>query len=440
MKISVIITAHKAEAFLSDCVDSLLCQNPHEILIGIDDCPSTYAAARQLSNNIKLFYFEKSGTYKIRNTLSEIATGTHILFFDADDIARTDMLYYLTKSNADYVRYKFYSFSTTIRKADQRLNIHANGTFLIKKTIFIAANGFQGWPCSADAEFHGRLNYKSTNIDMPLFYRRVHPSSLTQNAEYGIGTKGRNKYTNQIGKAKPPKRMSKAKFQEISKKKISFNIATYPPREANLKQVIEAIYPQADVIRVYLNEYDHIPDFLQGNKFEIAIDLKNIKDTGKFYWAETLKNEWYFTIDDDILYPPTYAADMIRGAMTTGATIVTMHGSIFPENPKNIQDRKVNCYFNNQPKNEIVNYAGTGVTMFNNSELTIDRDIFEQDGMTDQYFAVAMQRLKLGIMSLAHTGIKPLSTTESLWDKRNKEYLDKNKKILNSVKWKIYDI
>ena len=40
-----------------------------------------------------------------------------------------------------------------------------------------------------------------------------------------------------------------------------------------------------------------------------------------------MKDEYYFTLDDDIQYAPTYAEDMVKAIERTGA-IVTHHGRV----------------------------------------------------------------------------------------------------------------
>ena len=58
-----------------------------------------------------------------------------------------------------------------------------------------------------------------------------------------------------------------------NKKIITFNIATYPKRLNSLKIMINNLLSIdiIDKIRVYLNEYDYVPDFLYNNKIEYVI-------------------------------------------------------------------------------------------------------------------------------------------------------------------------
>jgi hypothetical protein len=55
---------------------------------------------------------------------------------------------------------------------------------MCSKKILDRIGGFQPWICGADTEFMKRCSMngiRGTRIEIPLFYRRIHPKSLTQN-------------------------------------------------------------------------------------------------------------------------------------------------------------------------------------------------------------------------------------------------------------------
>jgi hypothetical protein len=387
-----------------------------------------------------VFYFENSGTYAIRNTLAKSATGTHLFFFYSDDIMKSCMIERLTREQHRCIRFKFETFTHRISTAKNIDDYLAPGVFLIEKKEFLKQNGFQNWQCGADSEFHTRTGKQLQTHGMyeRLFYRREHQCSLSNSPELGLNTEKRNEYAKMIGKTKRPKQLHTANYIEMSAKKRSFNLATYPKRAETLPIVIDSIYDQADIIRVYLNQYEFIPECLKRDKIEIAFGLKDIQDTGKFYFAETVKNEYYFTIDDDIQYAPDYAERMINAMIETGSRVVTMHGTIY-KTPQKITDRVAQyAYFDNLNEHKKVNYAGTGCTMFDNSRLTVLRSSFKNNGMTDQYFALEMQKLEIPILCVKHNAMKALPTVEALWS-RHGEFHEKNMRVFNQFKdWKIY--
>lgn len=92
---------------------------------------------------------------------------------------------------------------------------------------------------------------------------------------------------------------------------IHATLATYPPRLANLKDVVTAISPQVDRLTIVLNEFSALPDMSGwGDNVDAIIPERDTKDTGKFL-VRVADDDWLFTIDDDIFYPSDYVATSI---------------------------------------------------------------------------------------------------------------------------------
>lgn len=98
--ISVIIPIYNKEKYISDCLESILCQtykNLEIILIndGSEDNSKTICEKyAKIDGRIKLISTENRGAARARNTGIELANGKYISFIDADDyISRT---YYQT--------------------------------------------------------------------------------------------------------------------------------------------------------------------------------------------------------------------------------------------------------------------------------------------------------------------------------------------------------
>ena len=84
---------------------------------------------------------------------------------------------------------------------------------------------------------------------------------------------------------------------DLIDKKISVNLATYPKRTEYTSKVLKELLKInfIDIIRVYLNEYKDIPkDFPVDDRILYHIGEKNLKDSGKYYWSGTFKNEYYY--------------------------------------------------------------------------------------------------------------------------------------------------
>ena len=112
--------------------------------------------------------------------------------------------------------------------------------------------------------------------------------------------------------------------------KKTANLATYPAREESLKQMLESIRGQFDLVRIIMNQTkkEDCPKWLltEYDNVECWFNKKDFKDNGKFVpldfingqtmsfdEAETIKpqHEFYFCLDDDIIYPPDYVDNFI---------------------------------------------------------------------------------------------------------------------------------
>lgn len=112
---------------------------------------------------------------------------------------------------------------------------------------------------------------------------------------------------------------------------IYATLATYPPRLCNLKAVIDEISPQVDRLTIILNEYSDIPDVCRSaENVHAIIPERDTKDTGKFL-PRPADDDWLFTIDDDLFYPPDYVATSIAMLEKCNVehAIGGYHGSIY---------------------------------------------------------------------------------------------------------------
>jgi len=204
--VSIIIPAFKAHNYIKDCLDSIKNQKTLasiEILVGIDNCEETLSELNKIAKdypNIKVFFSNKSiGAYVMRNSLIEFTSHENLLFFDADDIMKEGMiaaiLYKYT--NHQPIRFKYFNFTHGANPIiHNSLNKGvAHGVFFINKALFDKIGGFQDWLCGADTDFMKRC-LKNKILDLhilsPLFYRRIHSKSLTQDPSTGFKSTLRN--------------------------------------------------------------------------------------------------------------------------------------------------------------------------------------------------------------------------------------------------------
>lgn len=205
--ITVIVPAYNASAFLAECLDSILLQNPGEEVqtIVIDDgsTDSTAAIAARYSG-ITLVSTPNRGLSAARNEGMLRAQGEWITFVDADDRllpgALAAMLRVAAASGADVVTGTFTCDKPHLKATYAEPVTTYGRTALINTLYQDRCWNNSAWAklYRADAVRHTRftpgLTYEDldyiarlylqpglrvASVDSPLYYYRQHPSSIT---------------------------------------------------------------------------------------------------------------------------------------------------------------------------------------------------------------------------------------------------------------------
>lgn len=209
--------------------------------------------------------------------------------------------------------------------------------------------------------------------------------------------------------------------------KRTVNIATMPSRLNQLKQTIESLEAQFDEVRIYLNGFDKIPTWLKAYTIASGDDLT---DNGKFYFLQFAQDEYYFTCDDDIIYPPTYADDMVQKIDELG-TIVTHHGRILQaEDVSYYRGHEFFHCANDQTEQKIIDVPGTGVTAFDTRYFK-PTELYKSPFkcMSDIVFGLEAKKKGKKVTVLPHACgyIRPLPVEDSIYAKhRNNELVQIN--------------
>lgn len=173
-------------------------------------------------------------------------------------------------------------------------------------------------------------------------------------------------------------------------KPVVLGMATYngKGRAKSVQQAIASLKDQVDQIFLYDNEKEEI----------------NLTDNGKFKGLTQLTEPcYYFTADDDLLYPATYVEDMIAKIKEYN-TIVTHHGRILTREgvPYYRGHQSFRC-LNDIAKDELIDVPGTGVMAFDTSYFNpIDIWKAEDLKMSDLVFALEAAKNNKQIMVLKH--------------------------------------
>jgi hypothetical protein len=204
--------------------------------------------------------------------------------------------------------------------------------------------------------------------------------------------------------------------------KATINIATYPARYNSLLKTLESLKGQAE-IRIYLNEYTEVPKELQEYTTHIG---DNLTDNGKFFWANN-KNEYYFTCDDDIIYPPNYVADTL--SKYRKGEVLTYHGRVLNGVGRHYYGghQVYNC-LRPLSKDIIIDVGGTGVMMHNTNEIRLDIAHSKDKCMSDLVASYKLALLGIPIRCLAHPMgyFQYTENEQSIFNEHHKEPIRQN--------------
>lgn len=178
-------------------------------------------------------------------------------------------------------------------------------------------------------------------------------------------------------------------------------LATIPDRVGDLPRVINSLIDQVDQMFIALNGHTEIPECVKHPKIEYAVLDNALRDSAKFMGVENHKG-YFFSCDDDLIYPETYICDMIRG-MDKYNCIVSMHGRVYPS-PVESFKRWVANYrvLGNVIEDVPVNFVGTGCMGFHTDRFKLSLSDFGYHGMADVIVAREALRQKVGMTVLAH--------------------------------------
>jgi len=203
---------------------------------------------------------------------------------------------------------------------------------------------------------------------------------------------------------------------------IFAGMATMPSRLESLEETINSIINQVDKLYVYLNEFSHKPGFLNHPKI-FSIHSENafgdLGDAGKFYCAG-LNDGYFFTIDDDIIYPVDYVGKTIESIEKNDRKyIITYHGRKYLHKPVksfyNDADIKIS-YCKSYNRNIQIDIPGTGVMAYHTDTFKCSIEDFKTVNMADVWVGKKAKEEKVNILCMSHNArwIRPSRKTNKM--------------------------
>lgn len=446
--ISVVMTTFNTKDYVEAAVRSILEQTHAKLeLIVVDDGSNDgtlelLEALQSADKRMRVFSFGVNrGTYWCKNFGITKAKGIAITFMDSDDTSAPGRLaeqYKLLREPGCAVSTCLHERRTldgelvTVAGRTKRL---AYISQMMRKQVFDSIGFFDCVRTSADDGMLRRIKVfigasAHRNVDQVLYHAVVRDNSLTQDpqnkgisAQVGDLSAPRKAYSEAVDawhdsllrRGRHPYlpfplvrrpfpiherlRVDAAGIYEAEY--ISVCVASFPPRERQLKQVVASLIDQVDRIFVYLNEYSSVPDFLKHPRIEVRIGGEDLRDNGKFAFSAELPAGYCLTVDDDIIYPPDYVQALIRKVEIYGRkAAVGLHGTIFAKPfVSYFEGRKLFHFKQSLERDELVDQLGTGTLCFHTSLWNPSHLDFASKGMVDAWIAVAA--VKAGIPLIA---------------------------------------
>jgi hypothetical protein len=214
----------------------------------------------------------------------------------------------------------------------------------------------------------------------------------------------------------------------IVQEKVFAAVCSIPQREKALLSTLGSLLHQVDRVYLYLDNYERPPEYLQSMRRVVVLrsqDHPGLRDNGKFLMFNEVLTEqrgapfYWFTCDDDIIYPSDYVHTMLQHlAFYDRRAVVGLHGVVVDESPKRyFRHRYVYHYEHSTLRHpRLVNNLGTGTVAFHSALFgSIDPYAWPQGGMLDIFFSVLCARERIPMVCVPrHAGwLKTLSETEA---------------------------
>lgn len=378
--ISVLISAYHAERWLAAAVCSALSQRlPDgwrlEVLIAVDGCAETLAAARELRDpRVRVFWLAaNAGTYAAKNALLSYARGDAHAIRDADDVSIEDSFARLLEvlqarggivggqmERADEELRPLGPFPLRHASPRERLDLGEqrchmiHGTMLIEARAWELLGGYEPHPFGADQEMQYRAyaaGIELTNIPRPpVLLRRQHPQQLTRAEGTGHRSKARIDYADRIDREFRARRRGVFERAPVYRRRTPPMVAsifcslpepgtvrtvaimaTAAGHDAMATVAIELLAAQADLVIVFADGPREDAAGLPCPPGVLLIPAQERRGPAARYLdgpglLEELapRASMVLTVDDDIRYPADYARVM-REALEV-SEVATLHG------------------------------------------------------------------------------------------------------------------
>ena len=461
--ISVIMTTFNTRDYIEAAIGSILAQTHRNLeLIVVDDGSSdgtreAVEAIAERDGRVKCISFGVNrGTYWCKNYGITRAKGVAITFMDSDDVSDPERLakqYELLSSAGCAVstclheRRDLQGNLITVAGRTKRV---AYISQMMRRAVFDLLGYFDSVRTSADDEMLRRIKRfigadAHKTVHEVLYHAVIRDQSLTQDpANKGLSaaagglSEPRKAYSDAVdvwhaalekrGRAPyVPFPVVRRPFPvhdkllvapgHLRSEIVSVCIASFPPRLKQLKLAFGSLIDQVDLVFVYLNQYDEVPDFLNHPRVVVKIGGEDLRDNGKFYFTPAVPDGYCFTVDDDIVYPKDYVQGLIRKIELYGRkACVGIHGTVFAKPfVSYFEGRRVLHFRQSLDRDHVVDQLGTGTLAFHTSLWRPSCEGYMETGMVDAWVAVDARKREIPLVAVERkrAWLAPIPVPES---------------------------
>lgn len=224
---------------------------------------------------------------------------------------------------------------------------------------------------------------------------------------------------------------------------IVASLCSIPSRLTSLQHTIQSILPHVNMLHIFLNNYNSIPDFLVHSQIIVALsqDYGNFGDANKFFWADKLSNCYHFFCDDDLIYTKKYFEHHLQKQKKYGDRCPTSYcGALIdiddPNDFINYYSSRTQIHISNTNISDIsAHIVGTGALCCHSSSISgLSINDFKHPNMADIWFGLFCQLNHIPLIIISKD--QPLNN----YIKHSEHYDQTNTIYYKSVKLKKPDI
>ncbi|MGB0524122.1 MAG: glycosyltransferase [Flammeovirgaceae bacterium] len=250
-----------------------------------------------------------------------------------------------------------------------------------------------------------------------------------------------------------PKIRGTEPLHSVELPKIYAGMATIPNRSHILKATVRSIIQQVDKLFIFFNDFDEIPDWINDYGKIVPYLSKqentNMGDAGKFYGLNKIdeKDFYFFSLDDDCLYPKNYVWHMIDKIEKYDRKAVVGAGGYImkPEVKHFYSDRQSSWHiYQNNEKDRIVHILHTCLTAWHSTTLDFNYDSCKLPNMGDIWLGIEAQKQSVPMILVQRPGkwvrIQELPIAKTIYG-QYKDKCDEQTQAFNlNPAWQIHEL